>query len=60
MNSFGLDLGMGACKLYGPMGSVEMPSQVSIWRDHARGLGRTPPCTGCHPGLASGRANPQP
>jgi hypothetical protein len=39
MNSFGLDLGMGACKLYGPMGSIEMPSQVAIWRDHARGLG---------------------
>lgn len=39
MNSFGLDLGMGACKLYGPLGSIEMPSQVAIWRDHARGLG---------------------
>lgn len=39
MNSFGLDLGMGACKLYGPMGSIEMPSQVAVWRDHARGLG---------------------
>lgn len=39
MNSFGLDLGMGACKLYGPAGSIEMPSQVAIWRDHARGLG---------------------
>jgi len=39
MNSFGLDLGMGACKLYGPAGSIEMPSQVAIWREHARGLG---------------------
>lgn len=39
MNSFGLDLGMGACKLYGPAGSVEMPSQVAVWREHARGLG---------------------
>ncbi|MEI2773380.1 MAG: ParM/StbA family protein [Candidatus Competibacter sp.] len=39
MNSFGLDLGMGACKLYGPLGCIEMPSQVAIWRDHARGLG---------------------
>ncbi len=39
MISFGLDLGMGACKLVGPSGTVEMPSQVAIWRDHARGLG---------------------
>lgn len=39
MINFGLDLGMGACKLYGPLGSIEMPSQVAIWRDHARGLG---------------------
>lgn len=39
MINFGLDLGMGACKLYGPAGSIEMPSQVAIWRDHARGLG---------------------
>lgn len=39
MISFGLDLGMGACKLVGPAGCVEMPSQVAIWRDHARGLG---------------------
>lgn len=39
MINFGLDLGMGACKLYGPAGSVEMPSQVAIWREHARGLG---------------------
>lgn len=28
--NLGLDLGMGACKIYGPMGGIQMPSHVSI------------------------------
>lgn len=28
--NLGLDLGMGACKIYGPSGGIQMPSHVSI------------------------------
>jgi hypothetical protein len=30
MISLGLDLGMGACKVYGPAGGIQLPSHVSV------------------------------